>query len=124
MVTFETVSEVEVAKEILSSLKLRHFGPEIVSCPTCGRCQVDLVKIVGNLQYRLSSLVHRPSSKNVITIAVMGCEVNGPGEASHADIGIAAGKGSGVLFRKGKITKRVKESDFIKEIIKEIRKTL
>lgn len=116
-ITGDPVCEVGVAKAILSSLHLRRFGPEIISCPTCGRCQVDLVKIVNDLQNRLSSVVYRPSVKKDITIAVMGCEVNGPGEAAHADIGIAAGKGSGILFRKGKIVKRVKESDFVKEIV-------
>lgn len=118
--TGDAVTEVEIAKEILSSLGLRHFGPEIISCPTCGRCQVDLVGIVSKLQNGLSSVVHCPSSGKNIVIAVMGCEVNGPGEAAHADIGIAAGKGSGVLFRKGKIVKRLKESEFIREIKKQV----
>ncbi len=118
--TDDAVKEAEAAKEILASLKLRHFGPEIISCPTCGRCQVDLIKIVGDLQKELS-MVHRPWSmdKNV-KIAVMGCEVNGPGEAAHADIGIAAGKASGVLFKKGKIVRRLKENEFIKALINEI----
>ncbi len=117
--TSDAVAEIEVAKEILSSLGMRHFGPEIISCPTCGRCQVDLVGIVKELEKQFREKVVGSRGKG-ITVAVMGCEVNGPGEASSADIGIAAGKGSGVLFRKGKTIKRVKESEFIKEIIKAI----
>ena len=116
--TADPVEEVVAAKRILSSLKLRKFGPEIISCPTCGRCQVDLVDIVRKLDDELSAISSQPSAKKNITIAVMGCEVNGPGEAREADIGIAAGKGAGVLFRNGKIVKRVEEKDFIKEIIK------
>ncbi|MFH0839398.1 MAG: flavodoxin-dependent (E)-4-hydroxy-3-methylbut-2-enyl-diphosphate synthase [Candidatus Omnitrophota bacterium] len=128
-ITGDPVCEVEVAKAILSSLHLRRFGPEIISCPTCGRCQVDLVKIVGKLEQALSVISYprhrrvrlgRKLSAKGITVAVMGCEVNGPGEAAHADMGIAAGKASGVLFKKGKIIKRIKERDFIKEIMKEI----
>jgi len=119
--TDNSVKEVEVAKYILSSLKLRRFGPEIISCPTCGRCQVDLLGIVKNLQSRLSTMDRGPWTRRPLTVAVMGCEVNGPGEASCADIGIAAGKGSGVLFRKGKIVRRLKESEFISALIKEIK---
>ena len=120
-ITGDPVSEVGVAKAILSSLHLRRFGPEIISCPTCGRCQVDLLDIVNRLQDRLSTEYRVQSTESPITIAVMGCEVNGPGEAAHADIGIAAGKGSGVLFRKGKIVKRLKESEFINALIKEVK---
>ena len=128
--TDDSVKEVGVAKEILSSLGLRHFGPEIISCPTCGRCQVNLKDIVGKLAQKLNAirypLQHEadpPPAGNArgITIAVMGCEVNGPGEASHADIGIACGKSSGVLFRKGKIVRRLKENEFIRVLINEIR---
>ena len=86
-----------------------------------GRCQVDLLDIVNRLQDRLSTEYRVQSTESPITIAVMGCEVNGPGEAAHADIGIAAGKGSGVLFRKGKIVKRLKESEFINALIKEVK---
>ncbi|MDD5680340.1 MAG: flavodoxin-dependent (E)-4-hydroxy-3-methylbut-2-enyl-diphosphate synthase [Candidatus Omnitrophica bacterium] len=118
-----SVKEVDVAKEILSSLRLRHFGPEIISCPTCGRCQVDIIGIVENLQKKLSTVSGRRSAEKNIQIAVMGCEVNGPGEAAHADMGIAAGKKSGVLFKKGKVIRRINEKDFTRELIKELRKT-
>lgn len=111
--TGSPVFEVAAAKKILNAAGLGHFGPEIIACPTCGRCQVDLAKIVRELKEKL------PDSKP-IKIAVMGCEVNGPGEAMDADIGIAAGKGSGMLFKKGKQIRKVAQKDFVKAIIEEI----
>jgi (E)-4-hydroxy-3-methylbut-2-enyl-diphosphate synthase len=93
---------------------LRNFGPEIISCPTCGRCQVNLEKIVKETNH----MVQGAGYKKQIKIAIMGCEVNGPGEAKEADIGIACGKGSGVIFKKGKIVKRVKEKDIVKELLR------
>jgi (E)-4-hydroxy-3-methylbut-2-enyl-diphosphate synthase len=121
--TADPALEVIAAKRILSSLGLRKFGPEIISCPTCGRCQVDLVKIVRKLDDELSAFSRQLSAKKNISIAVMGCEVNGPGEARDADIGIAAGKRAGVLFMKGKIVKRIKEKDFIREILELVKLT-
>jgi len=111
--TGDPCEEVIAAKNILQALGLRRFGPDIISCPTCGRCQVDLQKIVADLavSYQLSAISQKP-----IKIAVMGCEVNGPGEAKDADIGIAFGKGAGILFKKGKIIKRVKAKDAVKEL--------
>jgi len=130
--TADPVEEVVAAKRILGALNVRRFGPDIISCPTCGRCQVDLVKIVEDLERKLAAGLPRPLSKAgrgdlkrvtaPVTIAVMGCEVNGPGEAREADIGIAAGKGSGALFRNGKIIRRIKEKDFVKTLISELRK--
>jgi len=114
--TSDSTLEVEVAKSILQSLRLRNFGPEIISCPVCGRCQVDLENVVRKLRNRLNTKDYSLTTKHPIRIAVMGCEVNGPGEAKDADVGIAAGKRSGILFKKGKIVKRVKEKDFVKEI--------
>jgi len=110
--TANPCEEVVAAKNILQALKLRRFGPEIRSCPTCGRCQVDLEGIVGQVEARATKA-------RFPTIAIMGCEVNGPGEAKDADIGIACGKGSGVIFKKGKIIKRVKEKDIVKELLSE-----
>ena len=104
--TAEPEEEVIAAKRILSSLGLRRFGHEIISCPTCGRCQVDLVRIVNDLEAQLSAVSCKLSAKKPAVIAMMGCEVNGPGEAKDADIGIAFGKGSGMLFKKGKIIKK------------------
>ena len=113
--TAHPCEEVVAAKNILQALNLRNFGPEIISCPTCGRCQVDLQGIVARLSSRLEALGSRD-----VKIAVMGCEVNGPGEAKEADIGIAFGKSAGVLFKKGKIVKRVKEKDAIKTLLRNI----
>ncbi|MCX5677892.1 MAG: flavodoxin-dependent (E)-4-hydroxy-3-methylbut-2-enyl-diphosphate synthase [Candidatus Omnitrophica bacterium] len=120
--TADPVEEVSAAKRILSALNLRNFGPEIISCPTCGRCQVNLLKIVADVERKLSAISYQLSARRPIKIAVMGCEVNGPGEAGEADIGIAAGKGSGVLFINGRIVRRVKESDFAAELLKELKK--
>ena len=110
--------EVIAAKNILQALGLRRFGPEIISCPTCGRCQVDLIKIVNEFEKSYTLYAKRHTLKTFPRIAIMGCEVNGPGEAKESDIGIAFGKGSGVLFKKGKIVKRVKEKEVIGELMK------
>jgi (E)-4-hydroxy-3-methylbut-2-enyl-diphosphate synthase len=115
--TANPVEEVIAAKRILSSLSLRKFGPEIISCPTCGRCQVDLVKIVNAVEREIRN-TNDERLKRPITIAIMGCEVNGPGEAKEADIGIAFGKGNGMLFKKGKIVKKVSVKNAIKELLK------
>jgi (E)-4-hydroxy-3-methylbut-2-enyl-diphosphate synthase len=111
--------EVRVGLEILTSLGLRSFGPEIISCPTCGRCEVDLVRIVRELEQKLSTcyfLVSTPPVK----LAIMGCVVNGPGEAKDADVGIACGRGGGVLFRRGKIVSKIKEKDIVNTLLKEV----
>ena len=118
--TGDPVEEVIAAKNILQALDLRKFGPEVISCPTCGRCQVDLGKIVKDLENALTPYTLRLTPATYPRIAVMGCEVNGPGEAREADIGIACGKGSGVIFKKGKIVERVKERDIVKELLKNI----
>ncbi|HAZ09772.1 MAG TPA: 4-hydroxy-3-methylbut-2-en-1-yl diphosphate synthase [Candidatus Omnitrophica bacterium] len=123
--TGDPVEEVIAAKNILQALELRNFGPEIISCPTCGRCQVDLQSIAEQISSRLKAQGSRekynlfPRALS-FKIAVMGCEVNGPGEAKEADIGIACGKGTGVIFKKGKLIKRVKEKDIVKELLKNI----
>jgi len=119
--TGDPVEEVIVAKNILQALGLRNFGPEVISCPTCGRCQVDLQDIVEKIESSVKS--QAASCRRRLTsckIAIMGCEVNGPGEAKEADIGIACGKGSGVIFKKGEIIKRVKEKDIVKELLRSI----
>jgi len=110
------VKEVEVGKEILRSLNLASRNVELIACPTCGRVEVDLFKIMGELEQKLAHI------KKPVTVAVLGCVVNGPGEASAADIGIASGKGVGILYRKGEMIKRVKEEDIVPTILEEVEK--
>jgi (E)-4-hydroxy-3-methylbut-2-enyl-diphosphate synthase len=108
--------EVRVAYLILSSLGIRSSGPNIVSCPICGRCEVDFANIANEIERELSTV------KSNITIAVMGCMVNGPGEAKEADIGLACGRGVGVVFKKGKLLRRLKEEEIVPEFISEVLK--
>jgi (E)-4-hydroxy-3-methylbut-2-enyl-diphosphate synthase len=112
--TAEPEEEVRVAYEILKSLALRKKGVEIISCPTCGRCGIDLRGLATEVEFRLRE-IDKP-----MKIAVMGCVVNGPGEAREADLGIAGGKGIGILFRKGKIIKKIKEKELLDELMNEI----
>ena len=110
--------EVVTAYEILKSLGLRTYGPTLVSCPTCGRTCVPLEKLALEVEKRLSGL------RDPLTIAVMGCAVNGPGEAREADVGIAGGKGEGLLFRKGEILRRVPEDELVDQLFVEIHKII
>ncbi len=112
--TDDPVKEVEVGKEILRSLGLASRNIELIACPTCGRIEVDLFSIMAQLEERLKGV------KKPVKIAVLGCVVNGPGEASEADIGIAAGKGVAILYRKGEMIKRVKESEIVDTIVEEV----
>ncbi|MCM8766231.1 MAG: flavodoxin-dependent (E)-4-hydroxy-3-methylbut-2-enyl-diphosphate synthase [Candidatus Omnitrophica bacterium] len=112
--------EVKVAQWILSSLGLRQFGPCIIACPTCGRAQIDVVKITQELEKKLLSLPYSLMATSPLRIAIMGCEVNGPGEASDADIGIAGGKHCAVLFKKGKIAGKLKEGEIISVLVQKI----
>jgi (E)-4-hydroxy-3-methylbut-2-enyl-diphosphate synthase len=105
--------EVPVCWDILKSLNLRQRGPTIVACPTCGRIEIDLVPLVNKVEEHFQRL-GKP-----LTVAVMGCVVNGPGEASMADLGIAGGKGRGVIFRKGQVVRTVDEKDFLSALIEE-----
>jgi (E)-4-hydroxy-3-methylbut-2-enyl-diphosphate synthase len=114
--TAEPEEEVRVAYAILGSLGLRKKGVNIISCPTCGRCKIDLMRLVAKVENKLKCL-DKP-----VTIAVMGCVVNGPGEAREADFGIAGGKGRGILFKKGEIVKKVKEEELLDVLLKEIEK--
>jgi (E)-4-hydroxy-3-methylbut-2-enyl-diphosphate synthase len=111
--------EVKVARCLLKSLGLRNFGAEIISCPTCGRCEVGLVSIVKVLEDRLSEIKFNPKARPV-KIAVMGCVVNGPGEAKQADIGIAFGKNEGLLFKNGKPVRRFAADKSVDVLLKEI----
>lgn len=112
--TSDPIEEIKVAKEILRALDYTKEGIEFVSCPTCGRTEINLIKIAEEVEEKLKN-----TNKN-IKVAVMGCVVNGPGEAREADIGIAGGKGEGLIFKKGEIIRKVKEEDLIEELMKEI----
>ncbi|MGV8059606.1 MAG: flavodoxin-dependent (E)-4-hydroxy-3-methylbut-2-enyl-diphosphate synthase [Smithellaceae bacterium] len=114
-VTGSPVLEIPVAYGILRSLKIRKVGPEIVSCPTCGRCQIDLLGLTGKVEKALAG------RKKYVKVALMGCVVNGPGEAADADIGIAGGHGFGMMFKKGVAYKRVDEKDFVPVLLEEIK---
>lgn len=114
--TGDVLDEVRVGYEILKSLGLRQRGVNFVSCPTCGRCQIDLIKVAEDVERQLQGIDKR------ITVAVMGCAVNGPGEAREADVGIAGGKGEGLLFRHGEIVRKVPEDQLAQALIEEINK--
>ena len=119
--TGEPVLEIDAAKKILDAAGIVSSGVQIISCPTCGRCQVDLIRIVEELKERLGTgAPAHQRTKTPVKVAVMGCEVNGPGEAKGVDIGIAAGKGSGMLFKKGKAVKKIAQKDFVNTLIDEI----
>ena len=112
--TGDPVVEVRVAREILKALGLRDYGPTLVSCPTCGRTSIDLPAIAAQVEQKLAGI------QEPIEVAVMGCVVNGPGEARGADVGIAGGRGEGLVFRKGEILRKVPESELVNELFKEI----
>jgi len=115
--TGDPAEEVKVGQEILRSLGLRTGGVDLVSCPTCGRCQIDLINIANEVEERLKSI------KKNIKVAVMGCAVNGPGEAREADIGIAGGKGEVLLFKKGQIIRKIPQDRAVEELMAEIEKS-
>jgi (E)-4-hydroxy-3-methylbut-2-enyl-diphosphate synthase len=117
--TADPVEEVRVGRKMLQYLNLRPYGPNIISCPTCGRTEINIEKLSNELEKRII----KENIKTDITIAVMGCVVNGPGEAKEADIGIAGGKGEAVLFKKGKLIKKIGEDNIVDLIIEEIKKS-
>jgi (E)-4-hydroxy-3-methylbut-2-enyl-diphosphate synthase len=114
--TDDPVKEVEAGRKLLNAIGLRQDGIKFVSCPTCGRTEIDLIGIAKKAEERLQNV-----NKN-ITVAIMGCVVNGPGEASSADIGIAGGKGCGVLFKKGEIICKLQENELVDRLVEEIEK--
>jgi (E)-4-hydroxy-3-methylbut-2-enyl-diphosphate synthase len=114
--TGDPVEEVRVGYEMLRALNIRKRGIEIISCPTCGRCEVDLTHLVEKVERGVKKIA------TPLTVAIMGCVVNGPGEAKEADIGIAGGKGVGVFFRKGKVIRKLREKDFVLVLLNEIQK--
>ena len=112
--TRDPVEEVRIGFEILRALGIRQRGPELISCPTCGRCRIDLFKIAEQTE---KALLERSAK---IKVAIMGCVVNGPGEAKEADIGIAGGDGKGILFKKGKVIRKIDQDCLVKELLDEI----
>ena len=112
--TEDPVLEVKAGYEILRALGLAHYGVEIISCPTCARAEFDVIGLVNSIERKLIYV------KEPLTVAVMGCVVNGPGEAKEADIGIACGKGGGMLFKHGKVVGKIKEADYEKVLLSEI----
>ncbi|MBE6835436.1 MAG: flavodoxin-dependent (E)-4-hydroxy-3-methylbut-2-enyl-diphosphate synthase [Ruminococcaceae bacterium] len=112
--TADPVREIAAGNDILKAVGIKTDCPYIVSCPTCGRTKIDLISLANEIEERLVNC-HKP-----IKVAVMGCVVNGPGEAKEADIGVAGGDGSGLIFKKGEIVKKVAEEDIVEELMKEI----
>ncbi len=116
--TSDPVQEVRAAYEILRATGLRSRGPEIISCPTCGRCEIDLLGLVDQVERELARISASPK------VAIMGCVVNGPGEAKEADIGIAGGRGQGILFKKGKVLRKIPEDRLVEELVEEVKTML
>ena len=114
--TGDPIDEIAVGFNILRSLGLRRNGIELISCPGCGRLEIDLMKLVKDVEDRISDIeLPRP-----IKVAILGCVVNGPGEASEADIGIAGGRGKGMLYKDGKLVRSFKENQIVDELVKEL----
>ncbi|MBS6506976.1 MAG: flavodoxin-dependent (E)-4-hydroxy-3-methylbut-2-enyl-diphosphate synthase [Paraclostridium bifermentans] len=114
--TGDPTEEVIVGKEILRSLDLLNDKIKVISCPTCGRCNIDLISVVNEVEEKINKV------DKDMTVAIMGCAVNGPGEAKEADIGIAGGKGEGLLFKKGEIIRKIKGDNLVEELLNEIDK--
>lgn len=114
--TGDPLREIDAAQKILEALELRSFGPQVIACPTCGRCQVDLESLAGQVETLTAGM------KDSFKIAVMGCAVNGPGEAREADLGVAGGKGEGLIFRKGQVVRKVPEAQILAALREELAK--
>jgi (E)-4-hydroxy-3-methylbut-2-enyl-diphosphate synthase len=112
--TADPVEEIKVAKLILQDAGKRQFGIQFISCPTCGRTQIDLISIATEVEQALEN-IDKP-----LTVAIMGCIVNGPGEAREADIGIAGGVGEAILFKKGQVVRKIKEDEIVQTLLDEI----
>ena len=112
--TRDPVEEIRVGYEILKALGIRQHGPDIISCPTCGRCRIDLFDIAEKIE---QTLWQNPKP---VTVAIMGCVVNGPGEAKEADIGIAGGDGTGILFKKGRVVKKFPQEQLVEVLLEAI----
>lgn len=112
--TTDPVEEIYAARDILNAVGMGYGGVEVISCPTCGRTRIDIIKLANEVEARLKGC------KKNIKVAVMGCAVNGPGEASAADIGVAGGDGVGLIFKKGEVVRKVKEEEIVAELMREI----
>jgi len=120
-ITGDPIEEVKVAQRILSSLNLRRFETNVIACPSCGRCEIDVIGIAEQVKARVAELSNTEPRCLDLTIAVMGCVVNGPGESEHADIGLAGGGGVGVIYRKGQIVRRVAEAEMVDALLDEVK---
>lgn len=123
-ITGDPVDEVKVAQRILSALELRRFETNVIACPSCGRCEVDVVSVAKQVQQRLTALAATEPKALALTVAVMGCVVNGPGESEHADVGVAGGGGVGVIYRRGRQVRRVPEADMVDAVLDEVQKVI
>ena len=112
--TADPVEEIGVAKDILKAAGLRREGVNLIACPTCGRTKIDLIPIAEEVERRLADC------RKTLTVAVMGCVVNGPGEAAAADVGIAGGNGEGLVFRKGEVLRKVPQEKLVDALMEEI----
>ena len=123
-ITGDPIDEVKVAQRILSALSLRRFETNVIACPSCGRCEIDVVGIAKQVEQRLKQLAATEPRCLELTVAVMGCVVNGPGESEHADVGLAGGGGVGVIYRKGQQVRRVAEAQMVDALIEEVKHIL
>jgi len=123
-ITGDPIEEVQVGRRILSSLGLRQFETNVIACPSCGRCQIDVIGITEQVKARLSDLARTAPSVTGLTVAVMGCVVNGPGESTHADVGVAGGGGVGIIYRKGHIVRRVTEAAMVDALLDEVQRVI
>ncbi len=123
-ITGDPIDEVKVAQRILSSLELRRFETNVIACPSCGRCEIDVIGIAKQVQERLTEYAKTDPRCLELTVAVMGCVVNGPGESEHADIGLAGGGGVGVIYRRGQQLRRVAEADMVDALMDEVMRLL
>jgi (E)-4-hydroxy-3-methylbut-2-enyl-diphosphate synthase len=112
--TSDPIDEIKAAYEILRALKVRERGVEVISCPTCGRCEIDIIGLTHEVEKRLLKI------KTPLKVAIMGCVVNGPGEAREADVGVAGGRGQGILFKKGEIVEKLAEENLVPRLLEEI----
>jgi (E)-4-hydroxy-3-methylbut-2-enyl-diphosphate synthase len=123
-ITGDPIEEVKVAQRILSSLDLRRFETNVIACPSCGRCEIDVIGVAEQVKVRVAELSRVEPRCLDLTIAVMGCVVNGPGESEHADVGLAAGGGVGLIYRKGQPRRRVAESEMVDALLDEVKRAL